>query len=82
MSLILSLNNTAVESIKKYCSRINPDLDLSEYVKAFLDKDSEKIATALEKDASKVDIEDFKKLVDSFFTTLDFCGDNYDSEFF
>ena len=80
MSLILSLNNTAVESIKKYCSRINPDLDLSEYVKAFLDKDSEKIATALEKDASKVDIDDFKKLVDSFFETLDFCGDNYNSE--
>lgn len=77
---IISLNSNVVESIKKYCSQLDPNLDLSSYIKSFLDKDSLKIASALEKDASLVEVEDFKKLVDTFFTTLDFCGDNFDSE--
>lgn len=77
---IISLNSNVVESIKKYCSSINPDLNLSEYIRYFLDSDNIRILNILESNPNGVEIKVFEELVDSFFEAIDFCCDNFESE--
>jgi len=77
---IINLDSSVVESIKKYCSSIDPNLNLSEYLKSKLSESDSMILSMLENENDSVDIDSFERVVHSFFEKLNFCGKNFDDE--
>lgn len=76
----INLNSNMVELIKKYCSSIDPNLDLSKYIKSLLSRSDVKVLDALENNPNEVEVSSFEQVVESFFEALDFCSDNFDSD--
>ena len=76
----INLNSNMVELIKKYCSSIDPNLDLSKYIKSLLSRSDDKVLDALENNPNEVEVSSFEQVVESFFEALDFCSDNFDSD--
>ena len=55
-------------------------VNLSEYIRYYLDSDNIRILNMLESNPNGVEIKVFEELVDSFFEATDFCCDNFESE--